>query len=106
MAVRFELPSARPHVAVVTMLSADHLDWHRGLENYLDCKRNIVRFQKPGEFAVRSVTSAPARDLANFTPGRVVLYGFAAVYFVIDLAFLSFIRPLRRRLLGSGRLHA
>ena len=28
--------------------------------------------------------------------GRVVLYGFAAVYFVIDLAFLSFIRPLRR----------
>jgi hypothetical protein len=38
--------------------------------------------------------------------GRVVLYGLAAVYFVIDLAFLSFIRPLRRRLLGSGRLHA
>ena len=36
--------------------------------------------------------------------GRVVLYGFAAVYFVIDLAFLSFIRPLRRRLLGSGRV--
>ena len=38
--------------------------------------------------------------------GRAVLYGFAAVYFIIDLAFLSFIRPLRRRLLGSGRLHA
>ena len=38
--------------------------------------------------------------------GRVVLYGFAAVYFIIDLAFLSFIRPLRRRLLGSGRLLA
>ena len=38
--------------------------------------------------------------------GRVVLYGFAAVYFIIDQAFLSFIRPLRRRLLGSGRLQA
>jgi hypothetical protein len=38
--------------------------------------------------------------------GRAVLYGLAAIYFIIDLAFLSFIRPLRRRLLGSGRLHA
>ena len=34
--------------------------------------------------------------------GRAILYGLAAVYFVIDLVFLSFIRPLRRRLLGSG----
>ena len=38
--------------------------------------------------------------------GGAVLYGLAAAYFIIDLAFLSFIRPLRRRLLGSGRLHA
>jgi len=38
--------------------------------------------------------------------GGAVLYGFAAIYFIIDLAFLSFIRPLRHRLLGSGRLHA
>ena len=38
--------------------------------------------------------------------GRAILYGLAAVYFVIDLVFLSFIRPLRRRLLASGRLHA
>jgi hypothetical protein len=36
---------------------------------------------------------------------RALLYGLAAVYFVVDLAFLSFIRPLRHRLLGSGRLH-
>jgi hypothetical protein len=38
--------------------------------------------------------------------GRVILYGLAVVYFIIDLAFLSFIRRLRRRLLRSGRLHA
>jgi len=37
--------------------------------------------------------------------GRAILYGLAAVYFVIDLVFLSFIRPLRRRLFGGGRLH-
>ena len=38
--------------------------------------------------------------------GGAVLYGFAAIYFIIDLAVLSFMRPLRRRLLGSVRLHA
>jgi hypothetical protein len=38
--------------------------------------------------------------------GRVILYGLAVVYSIIDLAFLSFIRRLRRRLLRGGRLHA
>ena len=37
--------------------------------------------------------------------GRAALYGIAAVYFIIDLLFLSLIPPLRRRPLGSGRLH-
>jgi hypothetical protein len=32
--------------------------------------------------------------------GCAVLYVIAAVYLTIELAFLSFIRPLRRRLLG------
>jgi hypothetical protein len=34
-----------------------------------------------------------------------ILYPIAVLYFLIDLAFLSFIRPLRRRLMGSRRLH-
>jgi hypothetical protein len=37
--------------------------------------------------------------------GGAVLYAIATVYFIVDLVFLSFIRPLRRRLLGGGRLH-
>ena len=37
--------------------------------------------------------------------GCAILYVIAAVYFTIDLAFLSFIRPLRHRLLGGSRLH-
>ena len=37
--------------------------------------------------------------------GWAILYAIAAVYFTVDLAFLSLIRPLRRRLLGGGRIH-
>lgn len=42
-----------PHVAVLTMLGRDHLDWHGGEAGYLDAKRNIVRFQRPGGLLVR-----------------------------------------------------
>lgn len=42
-----------PHVAVLTMLGLDHVDWHDGVDAYLDAKRNIVRYQKPGDTLVR-----------------------------------------------------
>src|SRR5689334_10964258 len=35
-----------PHVAVVTMLTSDHVEWHGGVENYIDAKKNIVRDRK------------------------------------------------------------
>jgi len=42
-----------PHVAVITMLGRDHLDWHGNAEAYLDAKRNITRYQRPGDRIVR-----------------------------------------------------
>lgn len=42
-----------PHVAVITMLGQDHLDWHGSKEAYIDAKRNITRFQKKGDRLVR-----------------------------------------------------
>ena len=60
-----------PHVAVVTMISADHLDWHGGVDNYLDAKRNILRFQNSTDFAVLAESS----ELARSTPASIVRYG-------------------------------
>ncbi len=42
-----------PNVAAVTMLGQDHLDWHGSAEQYIDAKRNITRFQKPGDRVIR-----------------------------------------------------
>jgi UDP-N-acetylmuramoylalanine--D-glutamate ligase len=75
MLAHLEALSWSPHVALVTMLSADHLDWHGTVENYLAAKANIVRFQGPGDFAVLSETCAPCRELARHTAARVRLYG-------------------------------
>ncbi len=34
-----------PHIAVITNITPNHLDWHGGLAAYIDAKLNIVRFQ-------------------------------------------------------------
>jgi hypothetical protein len=45
------------------------------------------------------------RREARSHKSSAILHAIAGVYLVVDLAFLSVIRPLRRRLLGGGRLH-
>ncbi|MFN4243950.1 MAG: UDP-N-acetylmuramoyl-L-alanine--D-glutamate ligase [Tepidisphaerales bacterium] len=65
----------RPHVAVVTLVSADHLDWHGSLEAYIDAKRQLVRYQRPTDHAVLCATSEVARGFAHDTAAQVHLYG-------------------------------
>jgi UDP-N-acetylmuramoylalanine--D-glutamate ligase len=64
-----------PHVAVVTMIAADHLEWHGGHGAYADAKANIVRFQRPDDVAVLNEENADAMALARLTTGRVVAFG-------------------------------
>lgn len=64
-----------PNVALVTMVNADHLDWHGSLDAYLDAKRNIVRFQQPTDFAVLRDDDKVSRSFANHTRAQVLIYG-------------------------------
>lgn len=64
-----------PHVAVVTMVMADHLDWHGSREAYVDAKTNIVRFQRSGDIAVLNEEDPGSAILANLTPARIVRFG-------------------------------
>lgn len=41
-----------PQIAVVLMVTSEHLDYHKDLAEYVDAKRNILRFQGKGDFAV------------------------------------------------------
>lgn len=61
----------RPAIAVVTMVSADHLDWHGGLAGYHDAKRHLVRHQKASDHAVLCGTSEVARSFARDTAAQV-----------------------------------
>jgi UDP-N-acetylmuramoylalanine--D-glutamate ligase len=41
-----------PHVAVITNLSPNHLDWHRDIDEYTVAKRRLLDFQSANDFAV------------------------------------------------------
>ena len=73
----------RPRVAVVTNVAPNHLDWHTDMQEYIDAKRNILLYQKPGGKAVlgyeNEVTRAMAADVKGscrwFTRKSVVENG-------------------------------
>lgn len=41
-----------PHIAVVLGISEDHLDHHKDFDEYVEAKKNIVKFQGAADFAV------------------------------------------------------
>ncbi len=41
-----------PHIAVMLMTTSEHLDYHKDLEEYVDAKRNILKFQTSEDFAI------------------------------------------------------
>ena len=54
-----------PHVAVVTNLAPNHLDWHRDMQEYIDAKRNLVTWQKPGDRAVLNRDNPITREFSE-----------------------------------------
>lgn len=66
-----------PHVSVVTMLATDHLDWHGSAQAYLEAKKNILRFQRPDDFAVLNADDPASAAFAQVTPARVIPFSTA-----------------------------
>ncbi len=69
----FQLHSmnCRPHVAVVTNVSPNHLDIHPSYEDYIDAKKQIFRAQRAEEVLVLNADNAIAASFADEAPGEV-----------------------------------
>lgn len=68
----FQLESMQisPNIAVVTNLSPNHLDVHGTFEAYVEAKRNILLYQKPGDVAVLGWESEPIQRLQKDLQGE------------------------------------
>lgn len=64
-----------PHVALLTMLASDHLEWHGTQQSYLEAKKTLLRYQKADDFAVLDETNPLSRDFASAARGQVFWYG-------------------------------
>jgi len=61
-----------PHIAVFTNLSPDHLNRYDSMDDYLDAKLNIVRYQQPGDWFVVNKDDAAVWGVRDASAGRVV----------------------------------
>lgn len=61
-----------PHIAVVTNVTPNHLDWHTDLAEYEQAKENIFRFQQEGDCAVFNYDNEVTRRFADFAEDAVM----------------------------------
>lgn len=63
-----------PDVAVVLNITSDHMDWHKDITEYTKAKENIVKFQKPGDFAVINADYDIPRSFDKKTKAKVFYF--------------------------------
>lgn len=48
-------PTFAPYISVWLNLTPDHIDWHKGIDNYVDAKRRMFKNQQMNQYAVLSM---------------------------------------------------
>lgn len=77
-----------PHIAVVTNLDQDHLDYHRNLHEYQKAKESIVKYQNQTDFAVINQDYEAANKLRDLGQGEK--YFFSSREKVENGAYVDF----------------
>lgn len=91
----FQLHTMRrsPHIAVVTNLSPNHLDYHTDFAEYVAAKRNIY-LHPPCSRLVLNMENAETRALAAGAPCTVVGFGADGAISVRDGQICAFGKPV------------
>jgi len=63
--------NSSPHIAVVTNITPNHLDWHDTLESYTHAKQNILRFQQKTDHAILNRQDPALTDWPKLTPAKI-----------------------------------
>lgn len=63
-----------PHIAVVTNLAPNHLDVHKSMEEYVNAKRNILRWQTASDRVVLNLDNEITRGFAKDARGQVIWF--------------------------------
>ena len=64
-----------PQVAVVTNITPNHLDIHTSLQEYIDAKKNIFKYQTKDDILVLNHDNLTSRKFEVEAPGKVLFFG-------------------------------
>lgn len=62
-----------PHIAVILNITEDHLDWHKNREEYIEAKKNILKYQTKEDFAVVNSDYEISKSFKKITKAKVYL---------------------------------
>lgn len=60
-----------PDIAVITNITPNHLDWHKGYDEYIEAKKNIMRYQTAEDLLVTNALNEETAKLIPCARGRV-----------------------------------
>lgn len=63
-----------PNISVITNVSPNHLDVHKSMEEYIDAKKNIYKFQKKTDKLVLNYDNDITRQMAGEACGNVTYF--------------------------------
>lgn len=60
-----------PQIAVVLMVTSEHLDYHRDVTEYVEAKRNILKFQNQSDYAILNRDYPASNESDVVTPAQI-----------------------------------
>ncbi|MEK7652890.1 MAG: UDP-N-acetylmuramoyl-L-alanine--D-glutamate ligase [Patescibacteria group bacterium] len=78
-----------PNVAVVTNLFPEHLDYHGGLNNYYQAKKNIIIHQSKSDYFIYNKKVEELRKWAKESRGKAIPFGREAKLKIFDSPLLG-----------------
>ncbi len=63
-----------PHISIVTNIAPNHLDRHKTMENYIDSKKAIIRYQKENDYTILNYDDPTLREWEGECKGHVLWF--------------------------------
>lgn len=63
-----------PHVAVCLMVEPEHLDWHTDIDEYIEAKQQLFKWQSANDIAVYYGQNELSQKVASVSPGQKIPY--------------------------------
>lgn len=63
-----------PHVAVCVAVVEEHLDWHNDIQEYIEAKQQLFRWQKSDDFAIYYPANDNSKTITSVSSGAKIPY--------------------------------